>query len=123
MTDYPRQLRQNNDDRWDFLAGLLPHGINPTDVDLMYERRGHFLVLEGKRTGASVRLGQRRFLDALARLRPWFFVIHFYGTPPDQVDAFGVWPSPASPGTTEDLRIRIQSWFDWVEKSAARRAS
>jgi hypothetical protein len=38
-----RQLRQNNDNRWDFLAGVLPRRINPTDIDLMYERRGRFL--------------------------------------------------------------------------------
>lgn len=113
-----RQLRQNNDGRWDFLCDVLPGGINPTDIDLMYERRGHFLVLEGKRSGSTIRMGQRRCLDALAALRPRVYVIHFYGTPPDQVDAFGVWPLPATPATTDDLIARIQQWFSWVEATA-----
>ena len=44
-----RQLRKNNDDRLDFLAGVLPYGINPTDIDLVIERNKRFLVLEGQR--------------------------------------------------------------------------
>ena len=109
-----RQLRSNLDNRWDFLCGVLPGGINPTDIDLMYERRGHFLILEGKHTGARIHKGQKICLDALAAV-PGVFVIHFYGTPPDQVEAFGVWPRPAHPGTTDDLIQLIKRWFAWVE--------
>lgn len=117
MTERPRQLRQNNDDRWDFLSGVLPNRINPTDVDLSYERRGHFLFLEGKRTGASIKTGQRRYLNSLAQL-PNVHVIHFYGTPPDRVEAYGIWPEPAEPATTDDLIDRIKKWFEWVERKA-----
>lgn len=117
MTERPRQLRQNNDGRWDFLSGVLPNHINPTDVDLSYERRGHFLFLEGKRSGAFIKTGQRRYLNALAEL-PNVHVIHFYGTPPDQVEAYGIWPKPAKPATTDDLISSIKRWFEWVERKA-----
>lgn len=109
-----RQLRQNNDNRWDFLAGVLPHGICPTDIDLMYERRGYFLVLEGKREGATFATGQRRFYNALHR-PPRFIVVHFYGTPPDEVTSFGRWGAPAHSGDTDALVSAVQRWFAWAE--------
>ena len=112
-----RQLRQNNDNRWDFLAGVLPHRINPTDIDLMYERRGRFLVLEGKREGATFGIGQRRFYDALSAL-PQFTVVHFYGAPPDDVTAFARWGKEPHVGNTDDLRQSVRHWFDWIEQSA-----
>lgn len=113
--DCQRQLRQNNDNRWDFLAGVLPHKINPTDIDLMYERRGQFLVLEGKRVGAQFGIGQRRFYDALNAL-PQFTVVHFYGAPPDDVTAYAGWGREPHPGTTDDLRESVRRWFNRVDK-------
>ena len=113
-----RQLRTNNDNRWDFLAGVLPYRINPTDIDLMFERRGWFLVLEGKREGAPFGIGQRRFYDALNAL-PQFTIVHFYGTPPDEITAFARWGREAHPGTTEELRSAVRAWFDWVERQIA----
>lgn len=113
-----RQLRQNNDNRWDFLAGALPHGICPTDIDLMFERRGHFLILEGKRAGAQFTTGQRRFYDALHQ-PPRYIVVHFYGTPPDEVTSFGRWGAPAKPADTEALIFAVQQWFAWVEARAS----
>lgn len=117
MTEYVRQLRENNDNRWDFLSGALPHGICPTDIDLMYERRGHFLVLEGKREGANFKAGQRRFYDALHQ-PPRVIVVHFYGMPPDHVTSFGRWGKPARPASTGDLIAAVQQWFSWVEARA-----
>lgn len=115
-----RQLRQNNDGRWDFLAGTLPHKINPTDIDLVIERKGQFLVLEGKRTGAPFGIGQRRFYDALSAL-PEITVVHFYGSPPDDVRAFGRWGRDPHPGSTDELREQVKRWFDWVERSGGSR--
>ncbi len=109
-----RQLRQNNDQRWDFLAGVLPNGINPTDIDLMYERRGRFLVLEGKHEGATFRVGQRRFYDALNAI-PAFTIVHFYGNPPDEVTSFARWGHVPKPGTTDALCNFVRRWFAWVE--------
>ncbi len=117
MSEYKRQLRENKDGRWDFLCGVLPHGINPTDIDLMYERHGYFLVLEGKREGATFKTGQRRFYDALHK-PPYIIVVHFYGIPPSTVTAFGRWGRPAKPASTEDLIAEIKHWYDWVETRA-----
>lgn len=118
MNEPARQLHENKDNRWDFLKGVLPNRIDPTDIDLVYERRGRFLVLEGKRVGATFKTGQRRFYDAL-HAPPRVFVYHFYGTPPDTVTAFGLWGKPAQPGTTDDLRTIVRRWYAWVERSAA----
>lgn len=115
--EYHPQLRANKDGRWDFLWGVLPHGINPTDIDLVYERRGHFLVLEGKHEGAGFSTGQRRFYDAVHE-PPRIIVVHFYGTPPATVTSFGRWGSPAKPGATEDLIAEIKRWYEWVETHA-----
>jgi len=114
-----RQLRENNDNRWDFLKGTLPHGINPTDIDLVYERRGHFLVLEGKRLsmmGVPFSVGQRRFYDALNSL-PNFTVVHFYGQPPVDVTAFARWGHEPHPATTDELREQVRRWYAWVERN------
>lgn len=112
-----RQLHHNDGTRWDFLKGCLPNGINPTDIDLVFERRGHFLCLEGKREGQSFPIGQRRFYDAL-HSPPKFIVVCFYGNPPDAVVAFAVWGKSPAPGTADELRALVQRWYAWVEKRA-----
>lgn len=117
--NYTPQLRKNLDGRWDFLNGVLPHGINPTDIDLVIERRSQFLVLEGKHEGATFGTGQRRFYDALSAV-PGFTVVHFYGTPPDVVVSFGGWGGPAQSASTEDLRTFVRLWFADVEEEAAK---
>lgn len=122
MSERPRQLRQNNDNRWDFLAGVLPHRINPTDIDLVFERRGRFLVLEGKRMGATFGVGQRLFYDRMSAL-PQFTVIHFYGDPPEDVRAFGFWGQKAQPGTTAELQALVARWFAWVEAGCPARST
>lgn len=109
-----KQLRSNPDNRWDFLAGVLPHKINPTDIDLVYERRGYFLFLEGKRMGAQMTTGQRRFYDALHN-PPRFIVVQFFGEPPDDVKAFSRWREPLKVCDTEGFREEIRKWFQWVE--------
>ncbi len=50
---------------WSILAGCFGSGIEPTDLDGFVERRGHFLVLETKRPGVAIPLGQRRTFEAL----------------------------------------------------------
>ena len=115
MNDYPRQLKKNDDHRWDFLSGALPNKINPTDIDLSYERRGRFLVLEGKREGAETSTGQKRYFDALAAV-PQFVVVHFYGVPPDEVMSFARWGQEPQPGNTDELRASVRRWYDWVER-------
>lgn len=109
-----RQLRQNNDNRWDFLCGVLPNGINPTDIDLVYERKGQFLVLEGKREGAQMPTGQRRFYQAMTAV-PQFSVVTFCGNPPDEVTSYTPWGKEPRQASTDDLRQLVKRWFEWVE--------
>ena len=115
MNRYPAQLRDPADIRWDFLAHFLPYGIEPTDIDLLIERNGRFLALEGKRAGVSIPTGQRRCLGELDAL-PEFTVVHFEGYPPDDVTACAKWGQELSWTDTEHLRDRIARWFEWADK-------
>jgi hypothetical protein len=53
---------------WDFLDGVFPRGIIPTDIDGMVEVNGHLLFLEEKRAGAGPKTGQLSAFRALSRL-------------------------------------------------------
>jgi hypothetical protein len=107
-----RQLRNPNAARWDFLAGLLPHGIEPTDIDLCIERNGHFLIMEGKRNGEIMPKGQERFLNALRNGPRSVTVVTFWGNPPDEIVAFRPWgQAESSDTTTEGFRTYIRAWF------------
>jgi hypothetical protein len=118
-----RQLRNPADERWDFLKGTLPGRINPTDIDLAYERNGNFLFLEGKRPGVLIPKGQQIFFDRLADL-PNFTVIRFEGYPPDSVKRFRYWHAPDwTDGDADALRAEILLWFEWKEKLKKRVAA
>lgn len=58
------------------LAGLIPDNPRflPSNLDMVYERRGHFLVCEWKRPGEEFGGGQRILLLALAKT-PRFTVL------------------------------------------------
>jgi hypothetical protein len=60
-----KQLRQNNDGRWDFLGGVLPYRINPTDIDLLMERNKRFLVLS--KDDADTNHGTQKPLECMRR--------------------------------------------------------
>lgn len=105
--------------KWDFLAGFLPYGIEPMDIDLCIERRGHFLILEGKRPLEEMPKGQKRCLDALNRL-PQFTVVRIEGNPPDEVTAYARWGSDVKElTTTEGFKDLVYRWFESVERRAA----
>lgn len=114
-----RQLRNVNAERFDFLAGVLPHGINPTDIDLSFERRGHFLFLEGKRPGQKITRGQTLYFDALKAGPRSITVVRFEGTPPDRINGYAQWGQPLIQANADGLRDFVRAWFDWVEARAA----
>lgn len=51
-------------ERFDYADGICSGGC--TDVDMLWERNGHFLAIENKRPGERMKLGQLRTLRALA---------------------------------------------------------
>lgn len=49
-----------------WLKGCLPRGIMPSDIDAMVEVNGHFLFIEYKGPGGTLRDGQRLALKRLS---------------------------------------------------------
>lgn len=110
------QLRNPSAERWDFLAGILPRGIEPTDIDLAIEAgHGHFLFAEGKRNGEPMPTGQRIFLERL-RAPKSVTVVQFLGEPPDEIEAFGILGREPTFGDTADFIAAIRRWFEWAER-------
>lgn len=54
------------DYRW--LTPYLPGRVAPSDLDLVLERNGHYLIMENKPAGASLSMGQRIMLKNLVRI-------------------------------------------------------
>lgn len=55
---------------WQWMVGAMPDGIMPTDADGIIERRGHFLLLDGKRSLQDT-VGQKRAHAALSMKPDW----------------------------------------------------
>lgn len=105
------------------LAGLIPDNPRflPSNLDMVYERRGHFLVCEWKRPGEEFGGGQRILLLALAKT-PRFTVLIVTGNTDAGMSVQAIdWLKPN--GTLErkgDTMIHFESlilkWYSHVEK-------
>lgn len=104
------------------LVGLIPTNpkLLPSNLDMVYERRGHFLLCEWKRPGESVGGGQEILLRALAA-QPSFIVLMVTGDTDDGMRVSGVAqlhpdgslkPKGDNVG---DLKGLITRWYLWVE--------
>lgn len=91
--------------------------IRPSDLDGLVERNGRFLVLEAKPAGASINVGQRRTLAALASL-PNFTVLVLYGEPNKPV-AMQAWPNDRVEASEDTIRAFVSAWFAWADQQAA----
>jgi hypothetical protein len=113
-----RQIRQAWITRFDFLGGALPGGVEPSDIDQVLERRGHFLFLECKRPFQSVPTGQRILFDRLLELgseRHDVRLLHVVGNPPDAIERFGWWGGELKPGTVGEVRALVRRWWQWAD--------
>jgi hypothetical protein len=103
------QLLNNSPQRFDYAEGVASGGC--TDIDMLWERHGHFLAIENKRPGEKISLGQLIALRALAEKPEWtVWVIE--GLPPDLITSGGVLDFEPQPTTLEELRNGIQAWWD-----------
>lgn len=110
------QLRNGAVVKWDFCGGVLPGGINPTDIDLAFEHRGEFLILEGKQEGEQMPRGQWIFLNALAAMSQ-FTVVEFVGVKPNIVHRYRLWDAIWTDTTTERFNAEvIEHWHRWVRR-------
>lgn len=110
----PRQLRQKYTERFDFLGGVLPGTMAPTDIDQALERNGHFLFIECKRPGQKIPRGQEITFDRLVGLSDNVRVMVVFGTPPDEIVSYRWWGGDDHDATVHDVRDLVRRWFDWA---------
>lgn len=110
-----RQLRQMWITRFDFLGGAIGRGVEPSDIDQVLERRGHFLYIECKRPHQPIPRGQEILFDHLSTPPPKsVLVLQVVGNPPDEIQQFGWWRQPLKAGTVDDVRRLVRAWWDWA---------
>jgi hypothetical protein len=112
--DAPLRARWN----WGWLEGCFGNtNISVSDIDAIWERRGHFLVVEVKRLGEKLWDGQLLLLRRLAE-KPTFTVWivrgeknmpqHVQRVTTDGLDT-------EEPSSQEDFRSRVAAWFADIE--------
>ncbi|MHB8742595.1 MAG: hypothetical protein ACYC9L_05655 [Sulfuricaulis sp.] len=104
-----RQLRAVATERFDYAAGIGSGGC--TDVDMLWERGGYFLAIENKHEGEEISRGQLIALRAMASQPNWTVWV-VYGTPPDDIVSAGTIDGEQHALNVEQLRRRIQRWWD-----------
>lgn len=95
--------------RFDYLDGIGSGGC--TDIDVMIERHGYFLVVENKHPDEEIPLGQLITLRALAAL-PQFTVFVVRGFPPDTILSYGILDSVQVGVDRDGFREYVQAWWD-----------
>ena len=108
---------------YEWLAGVVPGAM---DVDVLIERKGHFLVLEAKpwTNGVNVGFGQHLALDALSRLdsfdvylvgegKDCLYLLRYDDRPPVRNGTRPVWfPPKRFQRTTKDgLKVFVGEWY------------
>ena len=117
------ELRNNDGTRWDWDRGIkhlgpcFPRRISFGDLDGEIEINGHFLVVEGKRSGQTIDGGQRYAMDA--RLRDGRVIYVVYGQPPTDIQTMQFWPDIARVAATwETFHQACREWAEWAEAEA-----
>lgn len=95
-----------------FTGTRISHG----DTDFEVERNGQWLVIEGKRYGEEMSMGQR--LTNEERVRQGRTVLFIYGDPPTGIVAMQHYPGPIRDATWADVWQFERSWFVWANKQA-----
>jgi hypothetical protein len=106
------------------LAGLIPghENVLPSNLDMVYERRGHFLVAEWKRPREAVSQGQMILLQALARADKTIVLMvegnTDHGMTVSKVERLMPSGTLCHKGNTRaDLKVMILRWFCWADKT------
>lgn len=116
---------------YEWLSGVVPGAM---DVDMLIERKGHFLVLETKpwTNGVNVGFGQHLALNALAKLdefdvflvgevegKDTLYLVRYDDREPIKKQTRPVWfpPRRFMRTTKEGLRLLVSEWYQ--EQSAA----
>jgi len=105
------------------LIGAVPESpkILPSNIDMMYERCGKFLVGEWKRPNEKISIGQSILLNALAK-QDDFIVLIITGDTDRDMQVFNVerlnkqGELIPKGNTLEDLKTIILKWYNWANE-------
>lgn len=103
---------------WGILRGCFGDTrIEPTDVDGLVERKGRFLLIEAKDSGADLRQGQRITYEALHKTG--LFTILLVWGPTNEPERVELWTrkcrrvyEAANLGILRDI---VAKWFAWAD--------
>ncbi|MDD5502445.1 MAG: hypothetical protein PHH26_03155 [Candidatus Thermoplasmatota archaeon] len=100
---------------WGILKGCFGDSkIEPTDMDGLVERKGHFLVLEAKQPGVKIKQGQWWTFNALVNTG-YFTIVILWGerNKPQEMQVLYPLPYKATPKRSADLRQlrKVVSWW------------
>lgn len=104
---------------WGILKGCFGDTkIEPTDIDGLVERRGHFLILETKKVDVPVGFGQWKTFNAFIDTG-YFMVIILWGSQNNPIEMQILYPKPYKPSnkrscTLEDVRKVVRWWFTYA---------
>lgn len=103
---------------WGILRGCFADTkIEPTDIDGLVERHGHFLLIEAKDTGVNVKTGQRITLEALHKTG--LFTILIVWGPTNSPEKIELWTQQTrrtyDPAGLDKLRDIVSRWFAWAD--------
>jgi hypothetical protein len=95
-----------------------PTKITFGDLDLVTERHGHFLFIEGKRQDEKPSLGQSILFDALTA--DGHAVLLLYGNPPTDIREIQWWGDERKPSSARDLHHTLTRWFQRADNLSPR---
>lgn len=120
-----RAMRNTHAAHIDFgeLIGLIPNNPRflPSNLDMVCERKGHFLVAEWKREDEEISGGQDILLRRLAKV-PKFTILIITGDTDTEMKVSSIkWLRPDNSckqiGTSvEDLKDIVSAWYGCVDK-------
>jgi hypothetical protein len=121
MAELMRNANAAHKDYGDF-KGVIESNPNfvPCDLDGIAERKGYFLVMEWKRPGEEISLGQQRMLQALAQT-PKFSVIIMVGDTDNGVNLDHYWlldnkGKPFKKGKDfEEFKQFYKLWYELID--------
>jgi hypothetical protein len=121
MAGLMRNANAAHKDYGDF-KGIIESNPNfvPCDLDGIAERKGYFLVMEWKRPGEEISLGQQRMLQALAQT-PKFSVIIMVGDTDNGVNLDHYWlldnkGKPFKKGKDfEEFKQFYKLWYELID--------
>jgi hypothetical protein len=104
------------------LAEFIPENpkLLPSNVDMILERKGHFVIGEWKRPNEKISMGQQILLKAFANT-PKFKVLIIIGDTDDGMYVEKIWQLSKDGNFSHignnavDLKSWLRQWYEWID--------